>query len=100
MYFLSKVRHELHYMFAIMSLSHLLYLFSFVACVKRLSKSLTAIMLIYLSIIIYHYLADLFRSIPITIATLTMHLVVVSISLIAAGSVWQYGSDDAQQACF
>uniref|UniRef100_A0A915BPI0 Protein kinase domain-containing protein n=1 Tax=Parascaris univalens TaxID=6257 RepID=A0A915BPI0_PARUN len=93
-------RRELHYMCAIISLSHILYLLSFLACIRRLWHGLAITMTVYLLAVVYYCFADVFRSIPFMVSALSLHLAVICASVVAAGSVWQYGSKrtDAQQA--
>uniref|UniRef100_A0A0M3HKA3 XK-related protein n=1 Tax=Ascaris lumbricoides TaxID=6252 RepID=A0A0M3HKA3_ASCLU len=95
-------RRELHYMCAIISLSHILYLLSFLACIRRLWHGLAITMTVYLLAVVYYCFADVFRSIPFMVSALSLHLAVICASVVAAGSVWQYGSKrtDAQQVSF
>ncbi|KHN78025.1 hypothetical protein Tcan_09631 [Toxocara canis] len=100
LYLFALRRRELHYMCAIVSVSHILYLLSFMACIRRLWRALATAMVLYLLAVIYYCFADLFRSIPFMVTALSLHLGVICASVVAAGSVWQYGSKrtDAQQA--
>lgn len=101
LYFLFAMhRRNFHYACAFVSISHILYLLSFTACVRRLWQSLAVVVTLYLFVLFYFCFADVLRSIPGMVTAIALHLTVVSAAVVAAGSVWQYGSKgiDAQQA--
>uniref|UniRef100_A0A0M3I6G9 lysoplasmalogenase n=1 Tax=Ascaris lumbricoides TaxID=6252 RepID=A0A0M3I6G9_ASCLU len=85
-------RRVLPYTISLMTFSHLFYLFSFMKCMRRLWNELAIILTIYFGGIFYYCFGDLFASIPMLVTFLTIHLGIVRVSILTAGSIWFYGS--------
>uniref|UniRef100_A0A0N5AGV7 HisKA_7TM domain-containing protein n=1 Tax=Syphacia muris TaxID=451379 RepID=A0A0N5AGV7_9BILA len=83
-----------------LSLAHLLYFLSFLPCLKRLWHGLAIVMTTVYCSLLYYCFADLFRSIPSAVIFFSTELGMLCASVVAAGSVWHYGSKrtDAQEA--
>lgn len=90
---------NLHIVCTVFTVAHIFYLLSFISCVRRLWHGCAIAVTTYVMGFIYFCFADLFRSIPFIILALSVHVCVVGISVVAAGSIWQCGSKrvDAKQ---
>uniref|UniRef100_A0A183V7X0 XK-related protein n=2 Tax=Toxocara canis TaxID=6265 RepID=A0A183V7X0_TOXCA len=85
-------RRVLEYTTTLMTLSHVLYLLSFMKCMRRLWNGLAIAITISILMILYYCFADLFFSIPVLVILLAIHLCLVGASVVMAGSIWRYGS--------
>lgn len=77
---------------ALICASHFCYLFSFIRCVKQWWKSLACVTALFTCTFFYTVFFDLFRSLPSVVAVCCLTNVVISVSFVAAGSVWKRGS--------
>lgn len=59
---------------------------------RRLWNESAIILTIYFGGIFYYCFGDLFASIPMLVTFLTIHLGIVRVSILTAGSIWFYGS--------
>uniref|UniRef100_A0A915BXB4 lysoplasmalogenase n=1 Tax=Parascaris univalens TaxID=6257 RepID=A0A915BXB4_PARUN len=93
-------RRELGLVCVLASLSHILYLFSFMCHVRRLWTGLAVVLAVYLVFLLHHCFADLFYSIPTLVIALSLYICITAVAVLAAGSIWQYGSKgiDTHQA--
>ncbi|VDM46957.1 unnamed protein product [Toxocara canis] len=100
LYLFTVNRRELGLVCMLVSASHVLYLLSFMACVRRVWISLAVTLFVYLTVLLYHCFADLYLSMPTLVIMLSLHICVVAAAVVAAGSVWHYGSKstDSHQA--
>lgn len=85
-------RRELALVCVLASLSHILYLLSFMSYVRRLSTSLAVVLTVYLVLLLHHCFADLYYSIPTLVIALSLYICITAAAVLAAGSIWQYGS--------
>lgn len=76
----------------ITTFSNVLYLLTFVDCVKRAWNELAITLISYFGVLIYYCFADLYYSIPIYVTFMCFHLAVVCITVGAAGAVYKFGS--------
>jgi len=77
---------------ALICASHFCYLFSFIRCVKLWWKSLACVTALFTCTFFYTVFFDLFRSLPLVVLVCCMTNAVISVSFVAAGSVWKRGS--------
>ncbi|VDK56489.1 unnamed protein product [Anisakis simplex] len=101
LYVFTLNRRELALVCLMGSISHILYVMSFLPHVRRVWMSLGVVLGVYLTAILYHCFADLYVSIPTLVFASSLLLCVASSSVLAAGSVWYYesrGSHSVQAA--
>ncbi|KAL3985302.1 YhhN-like family protein [Acanthocheilonema viteae] len=89
----SKWRNNLQSVYGAFTIAHILYILSFILSIRRLWFACAVMVIIYVSTFLHFCFVDLFWSIPILVLNLSLHFIVLAISLIAAGSIWYYGSD-------
>ncbi|VDK77501.1 unnamed protein product [Anisakis simplex] len=82
----------LNYTCSLMTLSHTAYLLSFISCLRKLWNGLALALTVYVGALSYYCFADLVYSIPLLIVLLSALLLVLFVSTLVAGSIWQYGS--------
>ncbi|MFH4980435.1 hypothetical protein AB6A40_007144 [Gnathostoma spinigerum] len=76
----------------LISIARILYLLSFAEYIRRLWNPLSFLTTVYFFGLLYHCFSDLYSSIPSLFITMCLYLATVCISVIAAGSLWKYGS--------
>ncbi|VDN01385.1 unnamed protein product [Thelazia callipaeda] len=96
----SEWRNNLQFTCAVFTIAQALYALSFIGYVQRMWHGCAIAVTVYLIAFLYFCFADMIRSIPTLVISLSVNLIVAAVSLIAAGSVWLYGSKgvNAQQA--
>ncbi|CAG9539325.1 unnamed protein product [Cercopithifilaria johnstoni] len=75
------------------TMAHILYILPFILSIRRLWFGCAAVITIYVGAFLYFCFVDLFLSIPVLILNLSFHFIILAISLITAGSIWYYGSE-------
>ncbi|KAK6108199.1 YhhN-like family protein [Brugia pahangi] len=89
----SQWHNKLQIVCGLFTIAHILYISSFTLSIRRLWLGCAVVVTTYVVTFLYVCFVDLFWSIPILILNLSLHFIILGISLIAAGSIWHYGSE-------
>ncbi|EJW75425.1 hypothetical protein WUBG_13669, partial [Wuchereria bancrofti] len=89
----SQWHNKLQIVCGLFTIAHILYISSFTLSIRRLWLGCAVVVTTYVIAFLYVCFVDLFWSIPILILNLSLHFIILGISLIAAGSIWHYGSE-------
>uniref|UniRef100_A0AC34QSI7 YhhN-like protein n=1 Tax=Panagrolaimus sp. JU765 TaxID=591449 RepID=A0AC34QSI7_9BILA len=73
------------------SLSSVLYLWTFVFHVKKVWRQLAIAVGIYSVGLLYYCIGDLYRSVPFLVFGISLDMLMISVTIVAAGSLWKYG---------
>ncbi|KAE9549030.1 hypothetical protein FO519_007760 [Halicephalobus sp. NKZ332] len=71
--------------------SSVLYLYTFAPYVRKIWKPLAVVISVYCIGLVYYCVGDLFRSIPLLVLGIAADMIMISVTIIAAGSLWKYG---------
>ncbi|VIO98324.1 Uncharacterized protein BM_BM489 [Brugia malayi] len=89
----SQWHNKLQIVCGLFTIAHILYISSFTLSIRRLWLGCAVVVTTYVVAFLYVCFVDLFWSVPILILNLSLHFIILGISLIAAGSIWHYGSE-------
>ncbi|KAH7712010.1 YhhN-like [Aphelenchoides avenae] len=78
----------------LLTIAHILYLFSFIRNVRRWWHELAAVTAAAMSAFWFYALYDMSRSMPTPVIAVSSMIFVVSTSFVAAGSAWKYEGPD------